>query len=426
MSAKIQLQTSSILHVPFINYLQDFTFIINNKKYQTSRFIADLLSQKIAQLHQIDPTITEFTINTQTDGNFNDILNLITFETKEFESKDILFFSEIFNKLDISTEYIKININEQNSQESSIISNLLRYQQLSPIYDEKISQEIQQVSTEFYKLYEREKEELKKLNKNIIEDIISSPSLQLETEDQLIDLINNMYKIDQSYCDLYKYVEFKNVSSDKMIEFCHIILLDDITSETWKSLSERLSTDVKHCDDKSRRYRPKRTVFKEINFNNQEFDGLINYLRKKTNIEEEISVTYSSLSRGDPMTVFRYEEKGNWLYTRDSKNSWFCFEFKKHEIIPTNYTIRTINNKNNTSHLKSWVIEGSKDNNKWTTLDEENDSPYLYGSYFSHTFSIQNETQESFRFIRIRQTGPNWINGHTLLLNHVEFYGLLI
>ena len=53
----IKLQTDSLLHVPLHKYTNDFTFIINSKKYETSSFYADLLSPIISSRHLIDPTI---------------------------------------------------------------------------------------------------------------------------------------------------------------------------------------------------------------------------------------------------------------------------------------------------------------------------------------------------------------------------------
>lgn len=70
MENSIQLQTASILQVPFSKYEKNFIFIVNNKEFRTSRLIADLLSPTISKIHINDPTMKEFYINTKSNGDF--------------------------------------------------------------------------------------------------------------------------------------------------------------------------------------------------------------------------------------------------------------------------------------------------------------------------------------------------------------------
>lgn len=53
---KIYLKTTNILNVPIHTYMDEFTFIVNNKKFKTTRLIADLISPTISKFHLIDPT----------------------------------------------------------------------------------------------------------------------------------------------------------------------------------------------------------------------------------------------------------------------------------------------------------------------------------------------------------------------------------
>lgn len=45
-------------------------------------------------------------------------------------------------------------------------------------------------------------------------------------------------------------------------------------------------------------------------------------------------------------------------------NSWIKLDFKRHKIIPTDYTIRSFFRDKNGNHPKSWVIEVSNDDTK--------------------------------------------------------------
>ena len=74
-------------------------------------------------------------------------------------------------------------------------------------------------------------------------------------------------------------------------------------------------------------------------------------------------------------------------------------------------------------NLKSFVIEGSKDKSSWTVIDEERDISYLKEKRSVHTFQIRKEVEESFKYIQIRPTGPNWNNRSMLQFCSIEFYG---
>lgn len=116
--------------------------------------------------------------------------------------------------------------------------------------------------------------------------------------------------------------------------------------------------------------------------------------------------------------------------TNDEPNSWICFEFKNHRVIPSSYIIRTINSEDN-DHLKSWVIEGSNDNKNWIKIDEHSNDSSLKGKGRVHLFPIsKNANKQSFKYIRILQTGPCWLNNNDksyyLLICSIDFYGTLI
>lgn len=71
---KFSLSSENLFDFPFDKDEKDFEFIVNGQLYKTSRFIADILSPKVRELHLVDPTIDEFCINTKMldDKNEND------------------------------------------------------------------------------------------------------------------------------------------------------------------------------------------------------------------------------------------------------------------------------------------------------------------------------------------------------------------
>lgn len=72
--------------IPFDKYEQNFTFIVNDKEFHTSRFLADLISPIIRQYHTIDNTIDIFKLNFKEENSkltFSDFLKIVSFEKIE-------------------------------------------------------------------------------------------------------------------------------------------------------------------------------------------------------------------------------------------------------------------------------------------------------------------------------------------------------
>ena len=131
-------------------------------------------------------------------------------------------------------------------------------------------------------------------------------------------------------------------------------------------------------------------ILVEIKPKNNEFDGIFKYLQTNSNIKDEINITYSS-GNDNPFYLLQYDNN-YYFNTNNSPNSWICFEFKNHRIIPTNYTIKS-NGGDDHYHLKSWKLEGSDDKEKWFTLDSQTNNDCLKGKYRVHSFPISYENE---------------------------------
>lgn len=166
--------------------------------------------------------------------------------------------------------------------------------------------------------------------------------------------------------------------------------------------------------------------YKIIDYN-KDFDGIFNFLMKKTggNIEYEVNITASHFRGSDvPKNVVLFDIN-NYFYSGNNVNEWICFEFKKYKVIPTNYSVKSYNGDGN-AKPKTWVIEGLASNGEWKTIDNQIDCPYLKGDFAYHTFATQNDHIEEFTSIRMRLTGPTWRNDHVFLLHSFELYGIIV
>lgn len=72
-------------------------------------------------------------------------------------------------------------------------------------------------------------------------------------------------------CDLYSYVEFKNVSADKMKEFVKLYCKEDLTGGTWNKICERLYNETQKEEEEeeteyvlNKRYKRKVKISKDV------------------------------------------------------------------------------------------------------------------------------------------------------------------
>ena len=169
-------------------------------------------------------------------------------------------------------------------------------------------------------------------------------------------------------------------------------------------------------------------IYKVIRKDNGEICAA-KYLQNSNN-ESQIDFTSSSIESNaehhHPLNVALFDDQNKNFCSENIENSWICFDFKKHRIIPTEYSIRSRNGIPNWYHPKSWVIECSNDNNSWEIIDEEKNCSFLNGKRMIHTFKIEKQKIKKYRYMRMRSTGPDWFGANYLTMETFEIYGSLI
>ncbi|KAK8844509.1 hypothetical protein M9Y10_024374 [Tritrichomonas musculus] len=435
--SKIQLNTSCILNLPFQNYDKDFTFIVNGKEFKASSVFSDILSPKISQIHKNDPTFDRYTINTTNRGDFSIFFKLMNFNENPISKSEIPFIIEVIENLCNNSISLQIEDEPTNLSINNVLTNIQEHLKYPLFYTQKVQQEIDFISSHFYELIENQKEEIKKLDVYTLKRILENDHLQLNDEDQLLKFINSIYANDNKYSFLYETVIFKNVSCDIIQEFRQIFDYNDLSGNTWISICDRFVEEIKFEIKDKKRYKSEvRSQKGQIFLPNEhgEFSGIINYLKSQSpnNTENVVNVTASSVSSSScsPVNLINYQSKEQYYSQYQSdQNVWVLFDFKDHQIIPTDYTIRSTNygGKDSHYHPRNWVLEISNDNVKWDTIDKQIDCPYLNNQFVVHTFKIQHTPRKEVRYIRLRQTGVNWYNNENYLaFDSFEVYGTLI
>lgn len=329
-------------------------------------------------------------------------------------------------KLENTTSVI-LNIKESDEKSNhsilTALKSLTKYQKYPNFYKTKISEKVDTISSQIYEMNEEGEKILKTLDFDIIEKIINNSKLSIKNEDQLVELILELCLKNSKFFELFSYVYFINVSSDVMKKFVNHIIPEKLTREAWTSLSERLSQDIvkpkKTANQKQTRYN--KAII--IEYKDKKYEGIINYFNKKSNIKDEIDISFSSKHNDckiDHWRILESEEKEGCFYTKIEENPFICIEFKKHRIIPTHYTIRACADNRNP---RKFVIEGSNDKKNWTLIDKKKNCTELKNYVADHTFSIEKEVTQSFKYIRIRHYGINWDNINLLQIRSLEFFG---
>lgn len=188
---------------------------------------------------------------------------------------------------------------------------------------------------------------------------------------------------------------------------------------------------------KEAKTKKKNSNVKEISYQGRDFDGIFNYLTKKTggNIHNNgtIKITANSVNRHsinspNPENVVDFSTENNSYKSSDDVLSWLCFDFKDQQIQLKNYSIIS-NNSTDFGQLRNWVIEVSNDGESWKEIDNHSSDITLKKPRYVATFSVQkNDDKDFYRYVRLRQTGRSWHsvgNGNLINIPKMEFYGNL-
>ena len=455
---KFDFSLKNLKELPFNQYEQDFTFIVNGQKYQTSRIIADLISPIIRQTHFTDSTIDKFYINTKNhetapDDYFPDFLKLATFETHEIDKDRIRLYSEYFYILGNNHENIRLQLSILNpiSNENAIsqLSTILNFKnddkeiQNSSIYydDENIEKIISFISNHFYEL---DLEKIKQLPSTVIFKIISSPEFRVCDEDSLLKFIIDLYLNDQINSQLFEYVLFNNVSEEVLELFISSFSIDDLNNNIWKAVCVRLFPSKNPKNEKIDRYQriqlnSKNENIKEFKLTSgEEFSGIMNYLNESTNgnIHDNgtVKITSNTFQSENlhPKNLVDYKNDNKNYASNDTENISIQFDFKDRLIQLTNYSIKSSSQggDRNWAHLRNWVVEVSNDGQNWTEVDRHTNDSTLNGRNITAAFKVKKETDEFYRYVRLRNSGYSWYrypnnNNYAFWLNCVEFFGKL-
>jgi hypothetical protein len=180
--------------------------------------------------------------------------------------------------------------------------------------------------------------------------LVKPPSLQLSSEDSLLQVIST-FELSPCRDELLSLVECEFLSCDGIEKYLTLISLSSINNIHWQSICRRLRHDVHPVIPTNRlirewiEHKP-----------GSDFEGILCHLKglHSGNIRSAVSIDVSSCEYGDPYDVTNYGSQINW-YTRNKPNSWLQFNFKDRHVSMNSYTIKS---QDGNCIPRSWVIEG--------------------------------------------------------------------
>jgi hypothetical protein len=372
-----------------------------------------------------DPTLREFSVETKDPTALFGKLLEVCYGSSFRVCESISFFRSILKELWNRELYEQIF---GKFSEDLTISNVIDRIEFLFSMNECCEREIEFCSSHFFEL---DLTAVSSMPFEIVSTIISKSSLRLKNEESLYELIASKRSQDSRYFSLFEYVRFEYLSSKSMRSFIEMMSesFDLLTFPIWHSLCPRLSLSVSVGSSVDRFIKQYLSVVCRFDINSKQ-DGIISYLTKRYGghvIDRNIvSITASSIPypQTHPLRYVADFDNQSYFATQNEANSWICYDFKNMQIKVTHYSIRSRRDGNG-DHLRSWTLEGSEDGLRWVKIDDRTKDTSLNSQGAISSFSISESFQSEFRMIRLLQTGKNSSGHDCLLVNAIEFFGVL-
>jgi hypothetical protein len=419
---KIILSSQGLHSIPPDRYENDFKFYIGTAEYGCPSFLADFLSPRISQLRISDPTLSAFTIDIPDPSNeFESFLALGRGSDVTITSSNASFLFTIASNLANLElcDLIDSNINTGLNSKTALTRLLFRGDLGLDCETEK-----EFVASHFH---EFSMDEVSKLPYPMIYDILTHPSLALESEDALWKFVYMKICDDIEYIALLEFVSFEHLSPESFAQFTDLLAnnFDHFTLQLWNALSGRLVLPVV-VQNRSRRVLASEYTC-PFQFN-APLEGIIAHLTRKCggNVHDKqmVDVTSSSVYRTDPKFAAKNiaDLKAKSAFTSSQlPDQWVCYDFKPHSVLPTHYSVRSFDGRPHSEHPKEWVLEGSEDGVTWIILDQQEKNFLLDGRDRIGSFQIAEP--RLVHMIRFRQIGPNHLGNDYLIISALEIFG---
>lgn len=390
---------------------------------------ARVISNKINQLYQTDPTIDEYEIIIPDENSSSTDLNLyqeMIFLLLRSSTEEIELDTEkvyLFNKI-----HFLLGQNEEERQKTDFqISNLK--EALSLLRTEFHDKSIEYISSHFSEF--SESYEFSSLDDEIVIEIIDSFFLTKDEKkfDEMKKIFENLTKKEKDNRIIMHFLlSIEHEEYDiEMIEYITSHLSDEVVQNDITKIIEKFKRQLL-----SQPIKKKKNVIK-CQFEGNELSGIFSCLKKKfgDGIVESGTIKLTDfLGTGVLSNLIKndnseYHSQGAGV--TEPSDGWFEIDFGERKINLESYTLRSCS-KGQYSYPKSWRIVGSNDRTRWDVLDHQTDNGSLHGNYLQKRFVCEdNNNNEYYQYIRFIQE-DSWNSGfrYNIILSRLELFGTIL
>ena len=423
MSMIAKIGIDNINRIAFDKFEKDFSFIVNGKVYRTSSVVANVLSPRISDIFKQNINLSFYRISTKCKADFNRIIQYGEMRSIKIKKKEIQYFRNIMKLLGNSNEVFRLS---KEIQDDISFENVFERIQIKKELEMSFDDEIAFISKNLHYFHTNYPQQIFSLDFDTLERILSNIQLRVSEEDELFDIILQLYLKSKDYAPLFSYVIFMNLSTQSLRKFGQHFDINDLNISIWKSVFNRLEQDIT-VKSKLKHYK----LYKEF-FNNRYMhysyeSNIIQCLSERCqgNVYKQklVQITPSSTASFVDQIENLVEQNENYFGTKNLENSWIQFDFKEKKVLIDYYTLQTYNSQEFHGHIKNWILEVSNDGEYFQEIDRHENCFNLNGPLKTSTFEALCLTPH--RFVRLRQTGENCFGDHFLNLANIEFSGFL-
>ena len=409
----------------------EFVFGGDNKVCRVHSILAEFLCPKVALTRKSDGCCSVYNLKSSCSDLFEAILSSLragrAFRVEASNFSSLLRLSqELENKELLCSLMGGIDMKSMTLEEGLLV--LQAGIDLGIASTDQFKKLTEFIASHFYEI---KKEILENINFETAQLLLSSSSLRIEDEDSVYDFVRSRSETDLSFSSLFEFVYFEYLSKDRVEDFARFAkdnLLENISEGIWSRICCRLILDSKIGKKSPRDVKPpgREFPYKE----SDPLNGIIAHLTRECggNVHDKgiVNITASSVNSSSEEKRNAVDfETNTYFVSQNTPNSWICYDFKDSRVSPTSYSVRSCAYGPGSNHPKSWVFEVSNDETNWTVVDRRDNNGDLNNNFVTRNFRLSSTSSESFRFVRLRQTGKTHGGRDNLVLSALEIFGFL-
>jgi hypothetical protein len=405
------LSFAGLAQVQCLSRPNDFSFSIGGYTYNCPLFSACFISPRVSRLYATDRSIDEFELAADDPHqDFALFISLMRGEPVVPTDEQKLFLAIVAQELE-NDEILRF-LAEVESQPNELTmtsfeGRLIRRAQLGL----SIERELCFAATHFSDL---SSEVFQRLGRDICAKILEHPTLSIDSEDALLA---SLIVLPDAFAPLLDYVECRFLSESGIDQFIRAVTYDKVTEGIWMAMCRRARADGSLP-------RGRQFVRQQwFEFTGNPLNGIIASLRKPSDGKNphesgQVEVTASSTFGHRPWQVLDHSWKDTWR-SQNLPNSWIQIDFKQYRVCLSGYALRRVDFRTNIHISQNWVIEGSTDGLVWRILDSQKVDGLPQTKFATYPV----ESEEYFRYVRMRKTAKTQTDGDCLVLTNIEVFG---